>query len=87
MSPGLQPALSQCRDVPQLRFCSLPIRPRPDAAGFVRRYMGKSVLKAVENINTIIAPALKVGSLDASGVGEGEPQRHRPALYHAARRD
>lgn len=26
------------------------------------RYLGKGVLKAVENINTVIAPALKVGT-------------------------
>ena len=28
-----------------------------------RRYLGKGVAKAVENINAIIAPALKVGHL------------------------
>ena len=27
---------------------------------FARRYLGKGVLKAVENINAILAPALKV---------------------------
>lgn len=31
------------------------------------RYLGKGVLKAVENINAIIAPALKVGRCQTAG--------------------
>ena len=36
--------------------------------GDKKRYGGKGVLKAVENINTIIAPALKMSALDQIGI-------------------
>ncbi len=35
------------------------------------RYLGKGVLKAVENINAIIAPAIKVGAGPAAADGGG----------------